>query len=87
MADIIDRLRMDEKLKNLAMTPEDWSILDKSVPKDEYRQIVNEYQLREEARLPFCKAIFGACIYFTKKRRCNSHDFCKWQRHKGDIQG
>jgi len=70
---------MKEKLESLTMKPEDWSELDKSVTTEEYRRIVNEYQSREEEKLPFCKSCFKVCRYLTRLGRCGDRNWCSLQ--------
>ena len=59
----------EDKIKNLTMTPADWTELSKAVDPYAYRIAVCEYQAREREKLPRCNSIFGVCRY-------NDHGIC-----------
>ena len=65
---------LNKKINTLTMTPADWTKLSHLVDAELYRQIVNNYQKREDEQRPKCNTIFGICRYFSFGRcTCSVH--------------
>ena len=78
-----------KKMKDLTMTPSDWSWLSKYLIETGsahvYSELVNAYQEREAGRLPICvigcNHDFGLCRYCRGFRfECGYKGFCSHQR-------
>ena len=72
------------KMKDLTMTPSDWSWLDNYLKETGsahvYGKLVNAYQEREAGRLPMCDTDFGLCRYCDYEFKCGYTGFCGHQR-------
>lgn len=73
-----------QKMKDLTMTPSDWSWLSKYLIETGsahvYGELVNAYQEREAGRLPICDTDFGLCRYCGYGFKCGYKGFCGHQR-------
>ena len=80
--------QITQKLKNLTMTPSDWSWLDNYLKETGnptmYGEFVNAYQEREAGKLPKCDTEWGLCSYCaadcTVGFKCTYKGFCSHQR-------
>ena len=73
-----------QKMKDLTMTPSDWSWLDNYLKEKGsahvYGELVNAYQERERGNLPRCDTDFGLCRYCGFEFKCGYKGFCGHQR-------
>ncbi len=73
-----------KKMKDLTMTPSDWSWLSKYLIEKGsahvYSELVNAYQERERGNLPICDTDFGLCRYCGYEFKCWYKGFCSHQR-------
>lgn len=73
-----------KKMKDLTMTPSDWSWLDNYLKETGsahvYGELVNAYQERERGNLPICNTDFGLCRYCGYGFKCGYKGFCSHQR-------
>lgn len=72
-------MNIPEKLENLSMTPDDWSVYNSIVDSDTYRKTVNLYQKREFSKLPQCNVAFGICIYYCGGHCTRKKEWCRHQ--------
>ena len=70
---------LNQKINTLTMEPADWTKLSHLVSSDLYRQIVNNYQKREDALRPKCLSVFCTCHHLTFGRRCTCRSYCSHQ--------
>lgn len=65
----------------LAMTPDDWALLDQVLYSDVYREAVKVYQKRENLARPRpeCNSLFKLCRYCGRDNKCGCKDKCKYQ--------
>lgn len=70
------------KLKDLTMTPSDWSWLDNYCKSKSgtYHALVEAYQAREASELPVCDTEFGLCRFCGYEFKCGYKGFCGHQR-------
>lgn len=73
-----------KKLKDLTMTPSDWSWLSKYLIETGsahvYGEFVDVYKAREAGRLPLCGADHGGCRFCGLELKCGYKGFCSNQR-------
>lgn len=69
---------LNHKINTLTMEPADQTKLSHLVSSDLYRQIVNNYQRREDVLRPKCKTIFGLCRHFLFGK-CTCKSYCSHQ--------
>lgn len=73
-----------KKMKDLTMTPSDWSWLDNYLKEkgsaNVYSALVNAYQERERGNLPMCDTDFGLCRFCGYGFICEYKGFCSHQR-------
>lgn len=71
--DLVDRL------DQLNMRPGDWGKLDEILFYNDYRDVVNDYQRREQRNLPRCTSLFKVCIY-SHGGKCTGKGHCPFKR-------
>lgn len=73
-----------KKMKDLTMTPSDWSWLSQYLIEKGsahvYGELVAAYQEREAGRLPMCDTDFGLCRFCGHEFKCGYKGFCSHQR-------
>lgn len=73
-----------QKMKDLTMTPSDWSWLSKYLIETGsahvYGELVNAYKEREAGRLPACGADNSGCRFCGHEFKCGYRGFCSNQR-------